>query len=72
MQDSPPCCSDSEASPATGLTGGTASQKTDFSQTIPECLIAKAELYENEGNQILTFQTIEPGNTIVTLHQIDR
>lgn len=70
--DSPPYCSESEASPATGLTGGTASRKTDCSQTVRERLIAKAELYENEGNQIPTFQTIEPGNTMVTLHHANK
>lgn len=57
---------------ANALAEGTASQKTDCSQTIHEDLIAKAELYENEGNQILTFQIIEPGNTMVTLHHANK
>jgi len=72
MWGPPPYCSDSEASPTTELTRDAASQKTDCSHTVHKHLIAKAELHENEGNQILTFQTIKPGNTMATHHHANK
>lgn len=55
-----------------GLTGGTASQATDCTQGSHKHLIAKVQLHQNEGNQIVTFQIIKPGNTMVTLHHANK